>query len=523
MLTGEQVVKAWEFGTGERQAMATRRAYYDGKQHIKELDQLRVDGRRKSKVFTNWVRYAAKMHSGFLLSRSVSYVDDNGADTEATARLKTAYRLNGLAAQDKRLLNDAITYGRGVEIIWWDGANHRFQRTEPDAWRFVYGYDGAMKAAIYRSVIPAGTLIDGGITEEDAAEFTVYDSQFITTYKADAKDPDSIELLDYFEHRYTGTIPVVVYTATEDGGSFFSDAFLTQADTYDVSRSSLTDDIKHNVDSLLWLKGFDINQLLEKDPNGHSVIQKLKDMGMIASKKLEADAQYLSRDVDIAKFKTDLSLTRASIHLMAAIPDLDETINGNDGTITTISGIALKLMFHNMIQQSGEFADNLENGLRRRVDVMNLFDVRVGREPLMDYEVGFTRMIPYNDIELVQYIPNLERVLSKREILRLLPFVTEPERVFSELQEDADAGGDGMEDFKRDITKALYGGATTKEVMANLTNLRALVDDVGLPREEGYEEPWLPVVAPPGELVGPDLINDFDGEVIGSDVITDAT
>jgi hypothetical protein len=90
------------------------------------------------------------------------------------------------------------------------------------------------------------------------------------------------------------------------------------------------------------------------------------------------------------------------------------------------------------------------------------------------------------------------------------------------LKNDPRLSGEGeLEEFKREIAKALYGGATTKEVMANLTNLRDLVDDVGLPRQEGYEEPWLPVVAPSGELVSGEPLLGGDGEVVGGDFLKD--
>jgi hypothetical protein len=74
---------------------------------------------------------------------------------------------------------------------------------------------------------------------------------------------------------------------------------------------------------------------------------------------------------------------------------------------------------------------------------------------------------------------------------------------------------DQVAKFQREIAKALYGGATTKEVMANLTDLRALVDAVGLPRESDYQEPWLPVVAPVGGIVTGEALRDSEGDVVG--------
>jgi hypothetical protein len=77
------------------------------------------------------------------------------------------------------------------------------------------------------------------------------------------------------------------------------------------------------------------------------------------------------------------------------------------------------------------------------------------------------------------------------------------------------AGEDALQQFKRDVTKALYGGAATKEVMANLTNLRALLGDVELPLEPGYEEPFLPVIAGTGPVVTGEVLRDSEGDIVG--------
>lgn len=82
---------------------------------------------------------------------------------------------------------------------------------------------------------------------------------------------------------------------------------------------------------------------------------------------------------------------------------------------------------------------------------------------------------------------------------------------------------DELAKFKREIAKALYSGATTKEVMANLTDLRALVDAVGLPREADYVEPFLPVVAPTGPLVTGEVVKDEAGDVVGGAVQGEGT
>lgn len=72
--------------------------------------------------------------------------------------------------------------------------------------------------------------------------------------------------------------------------------------------------------------------------------------------------------------------------------------------------------------------------------------------------------------------------------------------------------------FLRETFLTFLKDGTVNDVLANLTNLRKLVDEVGVPREEGVEEPFLPVVAQPGPIVNGKVILDPQGDVVGGDV-----
>jgi lambda family phage portal protein len=71
--------------------------------------------------------------------------------------------------------------------------------------------------------------------------------------------------------------------------------------------------------------------------------------------------------------------------------------------------------------------------------------------------------------------------------------------------------------FKRDAWLGFQRDGTVADVAANLTDLKALTKEVGLPVNEEYTEPYLPVVADPGPLVTGDTIQDPDGDIVGGD------
>lgn len=119
------------------------------------------------------------------------------------------------------------------------------------------------------------------------------------------------------------------------------------------------------------------------------------------------------------------------------------------------------------------------------------------------------------------------RVMDRSEIahMRGTRLVDIWDRVETEQKEAADRGivlpetqDNGEVEFKREIIKSFIADGTVADVIANSTDLGALVEQTGLPRQPGYKEPWLPVIAQPGVMVTGDVVEDADGDIVGGDV-----
>ncbi|GEM_PF-1441144 len=82
----------------------------------------------------------------------------------------------------------------------------------------------------------------------------------------------------------------------------------------------------------------------------------------------------------------------------------------------------------------------------------------------------------------------------------------------------ADAEEVGTLEFKRSILQNWSQHATLSAVLANLSDLKQMVRDSGLPVNEEYEDPYVPVMAPSGQLVGGELIRDSEQDVIGANI-----
>jgi SPP1 family phage portal protein len=415
-----------------------RRTYFKGKQNIQELAGVkRLDGRAKTNARTNWTAYICDMHSGFLTTNKVNYtLPDGKADAAPVQNLSSVLAANLGAALDTGHVTNALLYGYSCEIHGFIGGEIRIRATDPLGWALVYDDAGELALAIYRATLPKGTLFRGTVLTAERQIYYAYDAQQVIV--VDPTDTSAAGVTR--TQHYYGAVPVAVFRLSEAGETFFSDAFLDACDLYDVIRCSLADDIKYNVDALLALKKISIEQMLAKDPkdpNGPTVFQRLKEMGIFPMPE-GADAGFITRTIDIEKFKYDLRVSRAAIHLMGRAPDLTDTVNAN-GASTSISGIALKLMFQLMNQKSAEFAAHFEGGLRARVRLINAVWQKIGKPALTDFLVRVQRNIPQNDIEWTQYIANLKDVVAVRDQLRILPFIDDPEQAFKNVMDERQA------------------------------------------------------------------------------------
>lgn len=426
MLTAKELTDLRAEHLGAVTAMLSRRRYYKGAESIAELNTTRIDGRDKSIIRTNWTKYAARQHVGFLLRERPSYisrVEGDGTET-ADAALKDymdLYDRLRLHRADTRLFCEAFLYGRAYEVLGFDGGEATSTLRPAWEWIGVFDDEERLEIAVHTASLKKGSFYKGKVLAAPKKVLTVYDAESIVTYETDEKDKIVEKPVATATHLF-GRIPVIAYQVTDDADPFIEQALLDTSDAFNVSRGSLADDIKFNVDSLLVTKGVDVEQLLKQDEDGVSNIEKLKSAGILPLQS-EQDAEYLMRSVDIEKFREDMKVSRASIHLMACLPDLDETIGGNDGTITNITGVALRLLFTSMINQSAEFERNFEGGLRDRAEFISSLSEKRSRQPLGPFEIKFNRAIPRSDVELLQFAPNLKGILSTEDFLGQLSFV----------------------------------------------------------------------------------------------------
>jgi hypothetical protein len=95
---------------------------------------------------------------------------------------------------------------------------------------------------------------------------------------------------------------------------------------------------------------------------------------------------------------------------------------------------------------------------------------------------------------------------------------TRAEAVAASIPQGMDTKG-GDVSFKREVLGKLLANPGARDAVYNAVDIEDLVQQTGLTPEAGYEAPYLPVVAPAGQLVSGETIKDKYGDVVGADVL----
>jgi SPP1 family phage portal protein len=307
---------------------------------------------------------------------------------------------------------------------------------EPLNWVPVQDESDKLVAAIYKAIVEPYTYYKGELLEEELTLYYHYDESMVHIYKA-VKNQKTGKIELNLEEEYThgyGVVPVIFFKTSKEFKSFFDESFLIQNDLYDVLSSAMVDDVKYAIDALLLIKGLDYTKLMAKGKDNVSVIQTLKSVGLFPIPK-EADASFLTRNIDTEKFRFALKVCRENIHRMANCPDLVDKLN-NEGSVNVTSGIALRLLFQGMEQQGSQFKKYFEEGLRKRIDLVNSIWSKLRFPILQDIQIEFKENIPINEIEIVNSIRQLDGLLAKKDQIALLPFISNPDIALYNLQEE---------------------------------------------------------------------------------------
>ncbi|MFG6326554.1 MAG: phage portal protein [Lachnospiraceae bacterium] len=146
----------------------------------------------------------------------------------------------------------------------------------------------------------------------------------------------------------------------------------------------------------------------------------------------DAKAEYLSRSMDENGVEVLRKAIKEDIYTFSHVPNLtDDNFAGNS------SGVAMEYKLLGLEMVTKIKTRYYKVGLRKRIKLfchyLGLKNIMVDADSIVP---SFARTLPKNLLELSQIINNLEGTISERSLVKLLPFVEDPDAELAAAEEE---------------------------------------------------------------------------------------
>ena len=399
----------------DREYKLKLKRYYEGRHDIlKKLG--RKNNAANNRLVSNFCAYISNMSAGFFLGTPISYKTTTDRESELAALLEI-FKYNDESAHNLTLAEEASITGESYEVLYIDSdAQIRF--TSVPAEEVILVCDSTLEENII-SAIRHYRIYD--LNQIGYSEYVdVYDANKISHYSYGG----AMKLLDEQEH-YFGDVPVVEYPNNNQRRGDFEDV-LSLVDAYNLAQSLTLDDLADFTDAFLVLKGM-----------GGTTPEDMKKLRRAKSIILDdgGSAEWLIKNINdtyVENFKTRL---QRDIHKFSQVPDMsDDNFAGN------ASGVAIKYKLIGLEQVRSRKEREFKKGLQRRIELIaNILKLK--NQAVIDFrdiDIQFTANIPANLQEQAQIVNQLDGFVSRKTLLSLLPFVSDPIEEIDELQNEGD-------------------------------------------------------------------------------------
>ena len=396
--------------------------YYDGKHSI--LDKSRSTGAPNSKIVCNHAKDISDTASGYFMGNAITYRTLGDIDiTPLTKELKKAH----LDDTDSELALELSISGVAYE--------------------YLYLKDGIINS---KALNPIHTFIVIDDTIEENVLFGVYywkkknDVTGTYIWKVTVTTEHYIYTLSLQEkekgitvtgngnpnpHRF-GCVPIIEYTNNKFGMGDFEQQ-IPLIDAYNTLMSDRINDKEQFIDALLILYGAELADDEEEAREAAKVLRKNKLLELPEGAK----AKYLLRTLDENGVETLRKALKEDIYTFSHVPNLtDENFSGNS------SGVAMEFKLLGLEMLTRIKTRYYKKGLRKRIKMFcNILSLKNILIEVDEISADFPRTLPKNLLELSQVINNLSQNVSAKTLIRLLPFVEDPDSELEELAEQTEA------------------------------------------------------------------------------------
>lgn len=399
-LTPELLQKMIEkFQSSVQPVLTKYKNYYDGNQAIL-LKQYSDPSKPCNKTVVNYCKNIVDGYNGYLASPNfISYTSDN--DIEA---IMDVLRYNDFQAEDSDFLENALIYGVGTELMFFDQEGKtRFKLIDP---RTCFG--------VYDDSLTGDLLYFVRMYKEDEWDennntqlVDVYSDYNIKHYKM--SNGGAVTFINEEPH-YFGQCPANIFYLPDEKSIF--DCIMSLQDSVNELLSDEIDDYSAFCDAYLTLTGVDCD-------NEEIALMKQNRVLVLPE---GAVAQWLTKNANDAQVENILKRLHDDIYRIAQMPDFcSETFVGG-----VSSGIALRFRLTGMENRAGRIEALMKQALQRRIELIcGIASLKLGEEVFRDIQITFKRNIPNDETQVYQMVNMLKGTVSDETLLGQLPFISD--------------------------------------------------------------------------------------------------
>ena len=400
--------------------------YYEGKHAIE--NKTREQGAPNFKPVCNHAKEISDTASGYFMGSPITY--DHDEDITKLLEAFDAAEVDD-ADQDNALMQSACgvaydyTYVKEGEtelaVINLDSRHAFIVYDDTIERRELFGvYYDVVRDDVHNTDRYEALLCD----EENLVRYIMYPADNIGEV-----DSERLSTMGEQIPHNLGYIPITEYQNNKFGiGDFENQIGLI--DAYNSLMADRINDKEQFIDAILVLYGAVLGDDAEETEEAQKDLKRRKLLEM----PLGAKAEYLSRTLDEVSVETLRKALKEDIYTLSHVPNLsDEHFAGNS------SGVAMeyKLLGLEMLTKVKE--RYYRKGLRKRIKMfchfLNLKSIEVDAGAIVP---TFSRSLPRNLIEIAQMIGILDGKVSSKTLIKLLPFVEDPDEEVKAVEEEAE-------------------------------------------------------------------------------------
>lgn len=414
---------------------AKNKRYYNGQHEI--LNRKREKNAPNNKVVCNHAKDITDTATGYFMGNPITYSNTGEQDIDP---LLKAFDDANIDDVDSENALEASMLGLTYEYVYAKEGQSTPTSKNISALHTFMIYDDTIEenelAGVY--YYPK---------KNDAKEVVKWVATVVTAnykYQLNIENSPDVEgtINEKPEPHYFGEVPIIEYLNNKEGIGDFEQQ-IPLIDAYNTLMSDRVNDKEQFIDALLVLYG---SILGDDEEETSEAAKKLREEKLLEL-PVDAKAEYLTRQMDENGVEILRKAIKEDIYMFSHVPNLsDENFVGNS------SGVAMeyKLLGLEMLTKVKE--RNYKKGLRKRIRLYcNFLGMKAIALEAGSITPSFSRSLPKNLQELAGIVYNLKDVVSMKTLLKLLPFVEDPDFEIEEVQKQAD------ESIKRQ--QALFGSS----------------------------------------------------------------